>query len=61
MTLKNIGPIEGLFGRGPRSGTETANHGPFVMGQGVPILVVLARETFDVVFARKNRAFLGSL
>ena len=27
------------------------------MGQGVTVLVILARETFDVVFAGRNWAF----
>lgn len=34
---------------------------PFVMGQGVSVLVVFARKSFVVIFAGDDGAFLRSL
>lgn len=60
VALEDIRPIERLLRRGPRARAEAANHGPFVVGQSMSVLVVLARESFDMVLACNDRAFLGS-
>ena len=57
MSLENISTVEALLGSRARTWAEATHHGSFVVGQGVPILVVFARETFPVVFARHNWAF----
>ena len=61
MALEHIRSIERLLRGGPRTWTEAAYHGPFVMGQGMPVFVVFARESLDVVLARNDWAFLGTL
>lgn len=61
MTLEDIGAIEALFRGGAGARAETAYHGPFVVGEGVAVLVVLAGEALDVVFAVQDWALLGSL
>lgn len=61
MSLEDIGSIEALLCCTPTSRTETTHHCALVMGQGVSVLVILASEAFDVVFASWNRALLGTL
>lgn len=61
MALEDVGSIEALFGGGARAGTETADHCAFVVGEGVAVFVVFARESLGVVFAGHYGAFFGSL
>jgi hypothetical protein len=60
MPLEDIGAVERLLSRGTGSRTETAHHCSLVVGQGVSVLVVLAREALDVVIARLNWALFGA-
>jgi hypothetical protein len=61
MPLEDISAVEALLCGSARSGTEAAHHCSLVVRQCVPVLVVLARETLDVVLAILDRAFLGTL
>lgn len=61
MTLEDVGAVEALFRGGAGTWAESAYHCPFVVGQGVAVLVVLAGESLDVVLAVQNRALLWSL
>ena len=58
MSLEDIGTVEALLGRATTTRAETAHHGAFVVGEGVSVLVVFTSESLDVVFARRDRAFL---
>lgn len=61
MALENIGPVEALLGWGARAGTEAAHHSSFIMGQGVPILIVLAGEALVMVSAGHDWALFRTL
>ena len=61
MSLEHIRAIEALLGRTARPWTEAADHGSFVMCQGVTILVVFPCKAFGVVFACRDRTFLRTL
>ena len=61
MSLEHIRSVEALLSRAAGAWAETAHHGSLVMCQCVAVLVVLARETFGVVFARRDRTLLGAL
>lgn len=60
MTLEDICSVEALFRRRPRPRAKPADHGTFIVGQSVTVLVVLTSETFGVVFASDNGAFFRS-
>jgi hypothetical protein len=61
VALEDIGTVERLLVGGPRAGTEATHHCSFVVGQGVPVLIVLPREPFDVVVTCLDWALLGTL
>lgn len=61
VTLEDVRSVERLLGGRARAGTETTHHCPFVVGQGVSVLVVLSCKTFDVVVTGLNRALLWPL
>lgn len=61
MPLEDIGAIKALLRRRSRAWAETANHGSLVMRQSVPVFVVLACETLDVVLAGLDGTLLRSL
>lgn len=61
VTLEHIGAVEALFGSFTAVGTEAADHGALVVGQGVSVLVVFASETFLVVLARHDRTLFRAL
>ena len=61
MSLEDIGSVEALLRRAPAAWTETANHRPLVVSQGVSVLVVLPRESLGVVFTSGDRALFRSL
>lgn len=61
MALKDIGAIEALLGRAATARTEAADHGTFVVSQGVPVLVVFASKPLEMVFARGNGTLLRAL
>ena len=56
MSFENIRSVEALLHRRARAWTKTAHHSPLVVGQGMPVLVVLARKPFLVVLAIQDRA-----
>lgn len=59
MSLEDVGSVEALFGWRPRSWAEAADHGAFVVGQGVSVLIVLSSEAFLVIFTGQDGAFFG--
>lgn len=61
VALEDVGAVKRLFGGRAGAGAETADHGALVMGQGVAVLVVLAREALDVVLAGLDGALFGAL
>ena len=61
MSLENIGTIEALLRRGSIARTEAAHHGALVMGKSMPVLVILSRESLDVVVTCLNGALLRAL
>lgn len=61
MSFEDVGAVETFLRGGARAGAESANHGPLVVSQGVPVLVVLASEPFVVVVAGSDRALLWPL
>lgn len=61
VALEDVCTIEALLRGGPRSRAEPTDHVSFVMGQSVPVLIVLASEAFLVISAGRNWTFLGSL
>ena len=61
MTLEDIGAVKALLRGGARAGAKIAHHSALVVGQGVPILVVLACKSFLVILARNDWAFLRPL
>ena len=60
MTFEDVGSIKALLGCRARAWTETAHHRTLVMGQGVSILVILARESLLIVLTSENGTFFGS-
>jgi len=61
MPLENICSVEALLSRAAGAWAETTHHSSLVVCQCVAVLVVLARETFGVVFARRDRTLLRAL
>jgi hypothetical protein len=61
MSLEDIGAVEAFLRSSARARAETAHHGSLVVRQGVPVLVILACEALDVVFAGLDWALLGTL
>ena len=61
VSFEDVCAIEALLGSTSAAGTEAADHGTFVVGQSVPILVVLSREAFCVVFACWNGTLFWAL
>lgn len=61
MALEDVSAVEALFRGGAGAWAETADHCSFVVGEGVAVLVILARESLDVVLAVQDRALLWSL
>jgi hypothetical protein len=61
VTLEDICSVEALLGGRARSGTESTDHGPFVVSEGVSVFVILAGESFQMVIAVNNRALFRAL
>ena len=61
MSLEDISAVEALLRRSTRAGAETADHCAFVVGQGMPVLVIFARKSLDVVLASLDRTLLRTL
>jgi hypothetical protein len=61
VTLEHVGAVKALLRSRSASRTEAANHGSLVVSKCVAVLVVLACEALDVVFACGDWAFLGPL
>ena len=59
VSLENIGPVKALLGWRPRSWAEATDHGTFVVGQGVSVLVVLSSKALLIIFTGQDGAFLG--
>lgn len=61
MPFEDVRAVEALLSptTATTAGTEAADHGALVVRQGVAVLVVLAGETFGVVVAGRDGAFLG--
>lgn len=60
MAFEDIGAVEGFFHGGAGAGTEAANHGAFIVGEGVALAVVFAGEAFLGVFAGRDWTLLGT-
>ena len=56
MSLEHIGTVKALVARAPWT-----DHGSFVMGKSVPILIIASGETAGVELAADNRTFLRPL
>lgn len=60
MSLEDICSVKAFLCRASTAGAETADHRPLVVRQSVSVLVVFTSEAFDVIFASRDRALLGS-
>lgn len=58
MSFKDVGAVEALLRCRSTAGTKAADHSTFVVSEGVPVLIVLPCETFDVVLACGDWALL---
>src|SRR5690606_35976150 len=54
MAFEDVGTVEGFFGGGARSRTETTDHGSLVVSESMTLTIVLAGESFSVVLATNN-------
>jgi len=61
MTLEDVGTVEGFFGGGAGARTETTDHSPLVMCEGMALTIVLAGESLSVILAADDGALLWSL
>jgi hypothetical protein len=61
MSLEHIGAVERLLERGAGTRAEGTHHNSFVVGECVPVLVILASEPLGVVLARLDGTFLWTL
>ena len=61
VPLEYIRTVESLFVGRACTMTEWADHGPFIVGEGMPVFVVFACKSFRVIFTRLDGAFLRSL
>jgi len=60
MSFENIGSIEGFVLLWSTT-AETANHCTLVMGQCMPVFVVFASKSLDMILATLDWAFFRSL
>jgi hypothetical protein len=61
MSLKDVRAVEAFLGCRARAWTKRADHRPFVVRQGVSVLVVFAGKAFGVVFAGRDGALFWPL
>ncbi len=60
MTLEDIGAVKTFLQGRPGSRAESANHVPFIVGQGVAVFIVFASETFVMIRTIGDGALLWS-
>jgi len=58
VLLEEVCGVERFFNQGLGCRTETTHHDPFIMRQGVAMLVELASEAFEMILATLDRTFL---
>lgn len=55
MSLEHVCSVEALLRSASTPRTEPTHHCAFVVCQGMPVLVILSREAFDVILAGRDR------
>ena len=61
MSLEDVRAIEQPLMRCSQARTKGTQHSPFVMGQSMPILIVLSGKSLEMIITRLNGTLFWSL